>query len=82
MAATNDAKKSLEGSEAHTPSKSKNFGKMISSGIRNSSWRESDKKILIFTLPNTLEEICYNHLKSYNRIHHHVYLNCFDSLLN
>ena len=51
IAATNDAKKSLEGNEAHTPSKLKKFGRITSSGIKNSSWRERDKKMLIFTLP-------------------------------
>ena len=51
MAATNDAKKSLEGNDAHTPSNLKNWGRMIRNGIKKSSWRESDKKMLIFTFP-------------------------------
>jgi len=37
IAATNDAKKSLEGKDAHTPFKLKNCGRITSSGIKNNS---------------------------------------------
>lgn len=51
IAAINDAKKSLEGNDAQTPFKLKKCGRITSSGIKNSNWRERDKKMLIFTLP-------------------------------
>lgn len=51
IAATNDAKKSLEGNDAQTPFKLKKCGRITSNGIKNSNWRERDKKMLIFTLP-------------------------------
>lgn len=50
-AATNDANKSLDGNDAHTPSNLKNCGRITRKGIKKNSWRERDKKILIFTFP-------------------------------
>ncbi len=51
IAATNDAKKSLEGNDAQTPFKLKKCGRITSNGIKNSNWRDRHKKMLIFTLP-------------------------------
>ena len=50
-AVTSEDMKSEAGSEAHTPLSPKNNGKTTSSGNRNSSWRDMDRKMLMRTLP-------------------------------
>ena len=62
--ATSEARKSDSGIEHHTPQlpsqrvwTSKIWGRKISPGIRNSSWRESDRKIALPAMPMLMKKL-------------------------
>ena len=61
--ATSDARKSDSGMAHHTPQlplhsvqASKMRGRKISPGIRNSSWRDSDRKIALPAMPTLMKK--------------------------
>ena len=82
IAATNDAKKSLEGNDTQTPFKLKKCGRITSSGIKNSNWRERDKKNTYLYFTNTLKEVLLQPSEILQQDTSSCLLNSFNCLAN